>query len=58
MSLTHLAGLLGINKQYLSQIELGKVNFTSDYLDTIIKKLPVTAHEFHYQGIPFPKNSK
>ena len=51
-SLKELAEDIGITKQYLSDIERGKINCCSDYLDIIIRKLNISAFEFHFKNIP------
>lgn len=52
LSLVQLAAELDKDKQYISDIELGKINITCDYLDSILPKLNVTATEFHSSPIP------
>ncbi|MEO8087246.1 MAG: helix-turn-helix transcriptional regulator [Bacteroidota bacterium] len=46
-----LADLLHTDRQYISDIELGKINICSDYLDNLLAKLNVTKEEFHFTVI-------
>ncbi len=34
-----LADLLGVDRQYIWRLENGKINFTMDYFDKVIKEL-------------------
>jgi repressor LexA len=46
MTQQELADLLNVDRQYVWNIENGKINLTLDYLDKIIAKLKCTHNEF------------
>jgi transcriptional regulator with XRE-family HTH domain len=41
-----LAALIGVDRQYIWNIENGRVNISLDYLDDIITKLKCTHNDF------------
>lgn len=46
MTQQQLADLIGSDRQYVWNIENGKVNLTLDYIDKIAKALQVSQNEF------------
>lgn len=46
LSQQQLADLLDVDRQYVWRLENGKINFTMDYLDKIIKKLDCEYSDF------------
>jgi transcriptional regulator with XRE-family HTH domain len=46
ISQVELAGLLGIDKQYVWRLENGEINFSIDYLDKIIECLDCEHTDF------------
>jgi transcriptional regulator with XRE-family HTH domain len=41
-----LAALIGVDRQYIWNLENGKINFSIDYLDNIILQLKCTHKDF------------
>jgi transcriptional regulator with XRE-family HTH domain len=47
LSQEELADLLGVDRQYVSKYEKGKVNMTCDYIDRILRALNTKPKDFH-----------
>ena len=46
LSLQNLADKIGVDRQYIWNIEKGRINISLDYLDDIITKLKCTNEDF------------